>query len=462
MKHGILLIDDDVAYRRSAASFLESEGFFVRAVDNGNEGIALVRQQLFPFALALVDYHMPAMKGPETIHKLREQDSNLTVLALSGDDSILAHNESLESGASFFINKDIGDAKFLGILHRACREAERRTKPVIISPHNENQKLIASIGMVGVSEAMAEVARLVLKFAPSPDSVLIRGENGTGKERVAKAIHQHSTRRSKPFVAVNCAAIPEGLIESELFGHEKGAFTGAIRPRVGHFEAAEGGTIFLDEIGEMPKHLQATLLRVLQEKVITPVGSTASRKVDFRLISATNAPLETLISEKSFRADLFFRLNVLPITIKPLRERPEDVPVLAQSFLDKANQDNSEQKVLLASVAEELQKMKWPGNVRELEHCIRFLVNMSSGANLDSALLKARSDINTTKKRPTDLATLKFTQMSTEKSLVVKALEQGGTISGAARILNVSRSTVREKMKKYDIGFGQHTEGVEI
>lgn len=462
MKHSILLIDDDVAYRRSTTSFLEDEGFFVRAVDSGDEGIALVRQQLFPFSLALVDYHMPEMKGPETIQKLREQDSSLTVLALSGDDSVIAHNESLESGAFFFINKVIGDAKFLGILHRACREIERRTKPVVISPHHDNQKLIASIGMVGVSEAMAEIARLVLKFAPSPDSILIRGENGTGKERVAKAIHQHSTRKTKPFVAVNCAAIPESLIESELFGHEKGAFTGAIRPRIGHFEAAEGGTIFLDEIGEMPKHLQATLLRVLQEKVITPVGSTASRKVDFRLISATNAPLETLIAEKNFREDLFFRLNVLPITIKPLRDRPEDIPVLAQSFLNKANQESGEQKVLLASVAEELQKMKWPGNVRELEHCIRFLVNMSSGENLDITLLKARPDLVTAKKRPTDLSALKFTQMSTEKSLVLKALEQGGSISAAARILNISRSTVREKMKKYDIEIKQHTEGVEI
>ncbi len=443
-------------------SFLEDEGFFVRAVESGDEGIALVRQQLFAFSLALVDYHMPEIKGPETIQKLRELDSNLTVFALSGDDSITAHNKSLESGAVFFIEKDIGAAKFLGILHRTCREIERRTKPIRILPHNENQKLIASIGMVGVSETMAEVARHIQKFGPSSDSVLIRGENGTGKECVAKAIHQHSLRKTKPFVAVNCAAIPENLIESELFGHEKGAFTGAIRSRVGYFEAAEGGTIFLDEIGEMPKHLQATLLRVLQEKTITPVGAAVSRKVDFRLISATNAPLEALIAEKNFREDLFFRLNVLPITIKPLRERPEDIPVLAQSFLEEANHESKEKKILLASVAEELQKMKWPGNVRELEHCIRFLVNMSSGVNLDGSLLRSRTDMTISKKKPTDLAALKFMQMTSEKSLVLKALEQSNSISAAARILNVSRSTVREKMKKYDIEFKQQIEGVEI
>lgn len=462
MKHSILLIDDDVAYRRSIASFLEDEGFFVRAVETGDEGIALIRQQLFPFAIALVDYHMPEMQGPETIQKLRSIDSNLTILALSGDDSVTAHNQSLESGAVFFISKEIGEAKFLGILHRACREIERRTKPVVIGSHSENQKLILSVGMIGVSEAMAEVAKLILKFGPSSDSVLVRGENGTGKEKVARGIHQNSLRKAKPFIAVNCAAIPENLIESELFGHEKGAFTGAVRARIGHFEAADGGTIFLDEIGEMPKHLQASLLRVLQEKTVTPVGSTTSRKVDFRLISATNAPLESLIAEKNFREDLFFRLNVLPINIKPLRERPEDIPVLAQSFLEKTNQETGEQKVLLASAAEELQKMKWPGNVRELEHCIRFLVNMSSEKNLDASLLKSRPDLGTTKQKPTDLASLKFSQMSSEKGLVLKALEQGGSISAAARILNISRSTVREKMKKYDIEFKQLTEGVEV
>lgn len=462
MKHSILLIDDNATYRRSMTSFLEDEGFFVRAVEGGEIGIALLRQKLIPFSIALVDYHMPDIQGPETIQKLRELDSNIAIFALSGDDSVTAHNRSLDSGAFYFIEKDIGEAKLLGILHRACREIERRTKPVVLSPHSENQKLIASVDMVGVSEAMTEVANLILKFAPTSESVLIRGENGTGKERVARAIHQHSTRRAKPFIAVNCAAIPESLIESELFGHEKGAFTGAARARIGHFEAAEGGTIFLDEIGDMPKHLQATLLRVLQEKTITPVGSTNRRKVDFRLISATNAPLEQLIAENRFREDLFFRLNVLPITIKPLRERPEDIPVLAQIFLDKANQESGDQKVLLASVVKELQKMSWPGNVRELEHCMRFLVNMSSGKNLDDTLLKQRSDLSVSKQKPTDLAALKFSQMNTEKGLVVKALEQGGSISAAARILNISRSTVRDKMKKYDIEFKQPNQEVEI
>lgn len=353
----------------------------------------------------------------------------------------------------FFVEKDIAEAKFLGILHRACREVEKRTKPVVIAPHSENQKLIASVDMVGVSESMAEVARLILKFAPSNDSVLIRGENGTGKEKVARAIHNHSPRKNKPFIPVNCAAIPESLIESELFGHEKGAFTGAARSRKGHFESAHGGTIFLDEIGDMPKHLQTTLLRVLQEKSITPVGSTENRPVDFRLIAATNVPLENLIAEKKFREDLFFRLNVLPITIKPLREHPEDIPVLAQAFLQKANLEAADNKILLASTADELKKLSWPGNVRELEHCIRFLVNLSQGQYLDASLLKERQDTSLKKRKPMDLVTLRIDQMANEKSIVQKALEEGGNIAAASRILNISRSTVRDKMKKYGIEF---------
>lgn len=451
MQHNILLIDDDTGFRESMSAFLADEGFFVKAVSNGDEGAALVRQKVIPFSLVLVDYHMPDVDGPETIRQLKDLNPNLTILAFSGDDSVDAHNNSLNSGAVFFVEKDIGDAKLLGILHRACREVERKIKPVTISLHSENRKLIESVAMVGVSESMAEVARLIHKFGPSNDSVLIRGENGTGKEKVARAIHNYSPRSGKPFVAVNCAAIPENLIESEMFGHEKGAFTGAAKNRKGHFEAANGGTIFLDEIGDMPKHLQATLLRVLQEKTITPVGSTENRKIDFRLVAATNAPLESLISEKRFREDLFFRLNVLPITIKPLRERPEDIPVLAQAFLEKANIECHQNKILLEATAEELKKLSWPGNVRELEHCIRFLVNLSVGEHLDVELLKTRRDLNAAKKKSPDLTSLKFSQMCDEKKIVLKALEESGSIASAARQLGISRSTVREKMKKHGI-----------
>ena len=258
-------------------------------------------------------------------------------------------------------------------------------------------------------------------------------------------------RANRPFVPVNLASISSGVFESELFGHEKGSFTGAAKDRIGYFEAANGGTLFLDEIGELPKHLQASLLRVLQEKTILPVGSNETRRVDFRLVAATNAPLENLIEKNFFREDLFFRLNVLPVYIKPLRERPEDIPILAQHFLNLANLEQRQNFVLLESSVNQLKKLNWPGNVRELEHCIRFLANLSNGPHLEIELLKDRKDPNLTTKKKIDLETLKFTQMAKEKNIVLKAIEESGSISAASRLLNISRSTVREKMKKYGI-----------
>lgn len=294
MKHNILLIDDDRSFRDSMSLFLKDEGFTVRALSNGDEAVALVRQQIIPFSIALVDYHMPETSGLETIKGLKSVDSKLQIFAFSGDDSVTAHNNSLESGAAYFIDKTIGEAKLLGLLHRACKEVESKTKPITITSHSENQKLIESIDMIGVSESMAEIAKFIHKVAPTNETVLIRGEHGTGKEKIAKAIHNLSPRKNQPYIAVNCASIQPNLIESELFGHEKGSFSGAIKSRKGYFEAANGGTIFLDEIGDLPKHLQATLLRVLQEKSVIPVGSNETKKIDFRLIAATNAPLESL------------------------------------------------------------------------------------------------------------------------------------------------------------------------
>lgn len=462
MNHNILLIDDDRSFRDSMSLFLKDEGFNVRAVANGDEAVALARQQIIPFSIALVDYHMPETSGIETIKGLRDADSKLQIFAFSGDDSVTAHNNSLESGAAFFIDKTISEAKLLGLLHRACKEVESKTKPITISSHSENQKLIESIGMIGVSESMADIAKLIHKIGPTNETVLIRGEHGTGKEKIAKAIHNHSVRKNQPYIAVNCAAIAPNLIESELFGHEKGAYTGAIKNRKGYFEAAHGGTIFLDEIGDLPKHLQATLLRVLQEKTVTPVGSNESKKIDFRLIAATNAPLEKLMAEKLFREDLFFRLNVFSINIKPLRERLEDIPILAQFFVDALNKDQTDKKTLLESTVEKLKKYSWTGNVRELEHFIHVLYQLSESKIIDDSPLDKKQK-SPAKLPAKDLQTVKANQMNDEKFLVLKVLEEAGSISGAARALNISRSTVREKMKKYGIQFNNNEpEGVTL
>lgn len=452
MKHNILLIDDSPDVLASTKAFLEGEGFFVKAVVDSEEALALIRQQTIPFSLALVDFHMPGRNGAEVIKQIRQYQPSLTVLAFSGDDSIHVHNQTLDSGAIFFVSKDTPDAKFLGIVHRVCQEVEKKTKPLKIIDESSNRKLIEQVGMIGASNHLAEVANIILKYAPSNESVLIRGENGTGKEKVAQALHQNSLRKNMPFIAINCAAIPADIIESELFGHEKGAFTGAHINKVGKFQAANGGSIFLDEIGEMPLYLQATLLRVLQEKTFTPVGSNTSKKIDVRVIAATNALLEEKIERGEFRLDLFYRLNVLPIQILPLRERTEDIPLLAEAFLKQANQDAGANKILLQTTVDDFKKLKWQGNVRELRHTITYMVIASDADVLDLDLLKShesRNYISTTKSR--DYDSLKFKALRDEKRLISEALNQSHSISEAARKLNMSRSTFRDRMKNHGI-----------
>lgn len=451
MQHNILLIDDDPAIRESMKNFLEDEGFAVKSFASGDDGIAFVRQKTMPISIALVDFHLPDIKGPQIIKSLTDINSEISILGFSGDDSVEAHNTSLDSGASFFITKDTSDLKLLGILKRTCQKIEKRTKPLTLSSTSENKKLIESVGMIGVSSSLAEVSNYIKKFGPTSDPVCIQGANGTGKEKVARAIHDHSPRRLLPFLAINCASIPATLIESELFGHEKGAFTGATTSKLGIFQAADGGTVFLDEIGELPLQLQASLLRVLQEKTIKPVGSTKERHVDFRLITATNANIQEMVLKGTFREDLYYRIHVLPIKLDPLNKRRDDIPHLAKYFLDKINLEKKQNKEILESTALLLQKMDWKGNIRELEHCITFLECMSVGKFLDESLLKERKPISFEVKNTNDYLAFQSTKDLQEKNLIADALEKSGSISGAAKFLDMSRSTLRDKIKKFKI-----------
>ncbi len=466
MKHYILFIDDNDKLRESMQAFFEKEGFVAKCVASGEEALALVRQKIFNFSLALVDYHLPDMNGAQVIARLRELDSDLIALGFSDDKSDPVHNQALDSGAISFVNKDTGDAKLLGILHRHCKEFERRKKPLTLTTKAANQKIIEPLEMAGCSNHLAEVARLALKYAFSTLTVLVRGENGTGKEKVARAIHNHSPRRLMPYIAVNCAAFPKDLIESELFGHEKGSFTGASHNKVGKFQAANGGTIFLDEIGELDPSVQAVLLRVLQEKTFMPVGSNVTKKVDVRVIAATNAPLEDLIAKKLFREDLFFRLNVLPIYLKPLRDRSEDIPYLVEYFLSKANHAMQSKKIILDSDVEKLMKMPWPGNVRELEHAIEYLMIVCDENTLDISKLKDRAptDSWTKSKLPVvkDLDALETAKENNERKIIEEAIEQNGSVAGAARGLRISRSTLRDKMKRLSIEVNKLKEEIEV
>lgn len=433
------------------SDFLNGEGFSVTALSSGHEAIALVRQDVIQFSVALIDYHMPELSGEETILGLKKYNPDLSVYAFSGDESVDAFQKSLQSGATFFIQKDISNEKLLGLLRRACVDIESKTKIAVLNEYaTENEVLISKIDMVGVSDHLAQVARTVLKLAPYSDAVLIRGENGTGKDKVARAVHRHSNYSQGPFIAVNCGAIPESLIESEFFGYVKGAFTGADKNKKGLVEAADGGTLFLDEIGELPKHLQSKLLRVLQDKTITPVGSTDSIKVNFRLVCATNALLEAKIRLGDFREDLFYRINVLPIDLKPLREHAEDIPALALHFLHQFNIENKQNKKILKTSMEQLKRLHWQGNVRELQQAIKYMtaISVTDNINVDPFV---RSGSSKQVKVFDQLAVLKVNASTEESSIIQRALVEGGSVSAASRLLNMSRSTFRDKIKKYKI-----------
>ena len=458
MKHNILLIDDSADIRISMKKFLEDEGFFVKAVATGDEGVALVRQGIIPFSLALVDFHMPDMAGDAVTKEIKKYNDNLCVLTLSGDDSADVHTKTLDSGASFVLSKITEDIKLLGVLHRICRDVEKRTKPLTIASGSEHRKLIERVDMVGASSHLAEVANLILKCAPFQQSVLILGENGTGKEKVAQAIHRNSNRRLMPFIPVNCGAISKDLIASELFGHQKGSFTGATENKIGKFQAAQGGTIFLDEIGEMPINLQVNLLRVLQEKAIVSVGSNEPKKIDVRVIAATNAPLEQMVKEGRFREDLYYRLNGFPIHLAPLNKRPEDIPHLASLFLTQANLEIKTNKILLQSTVDELMKMPWPGNVRELQNTIVRMVTLSDEKELSPAFLRNLMNGPTacdTKSK--DLDVIRFKSIADERTVLEEILKNSSNISDAARRLGMSRSTLRDKIKSHGIVINKQT-----
>lgn len=458
MKHNILLIDDEAVVRDSTKEFLEREGFFVKAVATGDEGCAYIRQKFIPFSLALVDYHLAEEKGPRIIEKIRALDPQLHLLGFSSDDSLKTHNESLDAGALVFVRKDVQNERLLSIVHRLCRDFEKRTKTLNFQDTSGNQRLIASVDMIGVSDHLAEIANQILKYAPSKSPILIRGENGTGKEKVARAIHENSRASRGPFIAVNCGAIPRDLIESELFGHEKGAFTGAMTSKIGKFQAANGGTIFLDEIGEMPLHSQVALLRVLQEREFTPVGSNTTKKIDVRVVAATNAPLETLIEAGRFREDLYYRLNALPILLKPLRERPEDIAPLVSFFLKAANEANGEHKEILDSCVGRLRTLRWPGNVRELGHAVQRMHIMEDGVTITENTFEraircqeapANSEANDSTSLDYEVWRIKTNEE--ERSLIRKSLRMALNLKDAATKLAISRSHLRSRMRALEI-----------
>jgi two-component system, NtrC family, response regulator HydG len=447
----VLVVDDDAGVRYTLREILESEGLEVVEAADGLEGLA--RFEAAPTPLVVTDLRMPRMDGMELLRRLvaRSPAPRVVVITAHGSerDAVLA----MKAGAYDYFKKPFETEELLGVVRRAL-EAVR------LAHENEvlQGELALSRTMVFVSEAMRRLAVLVARVAPKDVTVLLTGESGTGKERVAEAIVRASLRAVRPFVRFNCAALSPELAEAELFGHARGAFTGAVRARPGLFGEADGGTILLDEVGELAPNAQAKLLRVLQEGEVRPVGEEKARIVDVRVLAATHRDLEERVRAGAFREDLFYRLNVVHLRIAPLRERPEDVPILARVFLDRfAERFGVSPLHVPPALFDRLAAHPWPGNVRELENALEGLVALSPPEGLDLSLLPGGAAGSATAIAPAEGGALPLKQRveAYERGLVVEALRAArGNRSEAARRLAVSRVTLHDKLRKYGLGGG--------
>ncbi len=446
MTNSILIVDDERGIRESLRGVLEDEGFEVEAVGSGEACLKACETK--NFGCILLDVWLPNIDGLETLKQLRERGNDSSVVMISGHGNIETAVNATKLGAFDFIEKPLSIEKTVLTIRNAIRtrELERVNR-------NLTEQLGQEYEMVGESVAMRALRKQIAIVAPTDGRVLISGESGTGKELVARAIHAQSKRKSAPFVEINSAAIPEELVESELFGHAKGAFSGAMFPKKGKFEMADGATLFLDEIGDMSPRVQAKMLRVLEEQRFEPVGSNTPVKVDVRVISATNKRLDNLIEDGDFRADLFYRLNVIPFQIPPLRERPEDVPLLVEHFNRKFSLDNGRKpKDFTAEAVEALQNCAWLGNVRELRNTIERIVIMNDKQRVAAADLPELDA-----KRETPASSFRFPSFKEANDayqrefILHKLLEFDGNVSKAADAMSVDRSHLYRRMKNLGI-----------
>jgi two-component system, NtrC family, nitrogen regulation response regulator NtrX len=448
MRSSVLIVDDEAGVRSALSGVLRDEGYAVEAVDSGEA--CLDRIMRASYDVIVLDIWLPGMDGLATLEKLQDRRIDAPVIMISGHGNIESAVRAIKMGAFDFIEKPLSLEKTVLVVANAVRQ--RRLEV-------ENRELRATVdrrhAMVGESHVIRQLLEQVAMAAPTNGRVLIHGENGTGKELVARSIHMRSRRMKGPFIEVNCAAIPEELIESELFGHMKGAFTGAVADRRGKFELADGGTLFLDEIGDMSLKTQAKVLRALQEQIVEPVGGTSSVKVDVRVIAATNKDLPTEIRAGRFREDLYFRLNVIPIFVPPLRDRDSDIPLLAEHFMAEfAREYGRRPKRLDPGAASGLRSYRWPGNVRELRNVIERLMIMVPGDTIaigDLAFLEsggvAAADQPGTPALPLHEARERF-----ERDYILRALAaQNGNISRTADALGVERSNLYRKMRAFGI-----------
>ncbi len=461
----VLIVDDEPNLRKILSAQLTRDGYDVLTAEDGEQGLQLLREHHID--LVITDLKMPKVDGMTLLKKALEEDPELPIVLVTAHGTIDTAVEALKSGAFDFVTKPFDKDEVRQIVAKALKTRELRGADATSTPTSRG----ARFGIIGTSPGIAELYAILERVADTPTTVLITGESGTGKELVARALHEHSSRKDKPFIKVNCAAIPKELIESELFGYERGAFTGAVASKPGRFELANGGTLFLDEIGEIPIEMQVKLLRALQESEFERVGGIKTIRVDVRLVAATNRDLKKLIASGSFREDLFYRLNVVPIRLPALRERTGDIPLLVEHFLVKFNErlkkrvDGVERDAM-----DLLVQYPWPGNIRELENVVERSVLFCDTHALNASDLSpevrgiaALSNVPVT---DADLHAalasegglkehVKVAMSRLERELVSRALSQtNANVTHAARLLKISRKGLQLKMKELGLREG--------
>lgn len=474
MSHRILIVDDEAGMREFLSIFLEREGFQVESAHDGQEALQAAKRT--PFDLIISDLRMPGMDGVRLLEGLRKFQPEVPVILMTAYASADSAIEAMKLGAHDYLTKPFRVEEIKQIVTRALEVKADRGAGVF--PWSGEPFPQPVDGIIGRSSKMIELYKLISKVATVTGTVLITGESGTGKELVARTIHKNSDRSSAPFLAISCGAIPETLLESELFGHVKGAFTGAVAAKAGLFEVANGGTVLLDEIGETSLAIQVKLLRVLQERIFRRVGGTEDVEVDVRVIAATHQDLKELIRKEQFREDLYYRLNVIPIHLPPLRERREDIPLLAMNFLAKYGRENRRPVRGIAPGAMELLlRYHWPGNVRELENAIERAVALGTEGVLTPESLPEHIHMGVESPESRDerpgrenMETEVRSQLSTlnspldldavvsrvERDLILEALRQaGGVQKKAAQLVGLSFESFRYRMKKYGIDAGE-------
>ncbi len=457
----ILVVDDEQNLRRVLSAILGRAGFEVIEAADGEQALGLIGRGV---ACVITDLRMPKLDGMGLLRRVVAEHPDIPVIMITAHGSVDSAVEAVKLGAFDYIEKPFEREQIRLVVDKAIRthELDGRAPRATLAPPKDNGRF----GLIGTSEPLKQVLSVIEKVADTPSTVLVTGESGTGKELIARALHANSSRRSEPFIRVNCAAIPKTLMESELFGHEKGAFTGAVSARPGRFELADRGTLFLDEIGEIPPEMQVQLLRVLQESEFERVGGIKTIKVDVRLVTATNRDLVGAVQSNSFREDLFYRLNVVPIHLPPLRDRRSDIPVLVEHFVAKFNERLKKSVATVEPEAlERLTSYHWPGNIRELENVLERTILFASGDAIRASDLPPEVQMAITPAAPAEARPPSVPGRATslkevvrqetervERELIQRALDEtGGNVTQAARKLKISRKSLQNKMKEFGL-----------